>query len=72
MTSQGTMDKDVNENIKRIMELNPVGKCALHKDLRCYHDRLSDMHFELTEQKVRIWAVKIVCPTRFHSQHLCS
>jgi hypothetical protein len=66
------MDEDVNNNIKCIMELNPVGKCALHNNLCCYHDRLSDMHFELTEQKVQIWAVKIVCLTLLQSQCLCS
>lgn len=58
--SQGQHDVKLNDWVQMIELKYPVGLCPEHPDIRCFHYRPADNHFELTRTRMLVWANQIV------------
>ncbi|KAJ7817524.1 hypothetical protein B0H13DRAFT_1922872 [Mycena leptocephala] len=56
-------DEGLEEEMEKLAERYPPGVCSEHPMISCYHDRLSDLHFELDRNRKIVWAAAIPCVT---------
>lgn len=58
---QAKLDPELESWAQRIEEKYHAGLCELHPELRCFHHRVSDLHFDLDCRPRRlVWAAAIV------------
>jgi hypothetical protein len=46
--------------MEKLAERYPPGVCSEHPTISCFHDRLTDLHFELDRNRKIVWAAAIV------------
>ncbi|KDQ07388.1 hypothetical protein BOTBODRAFT_48825 [Botryobasidium botryosum FD-172 SS1] len=51
---------DVNDVIAFLEHKYSVGRCREHSNIRCFHDRATNLHHELTKLKLLVWAKAII------------
>lgn len=68
LTYHKTFDDKVASTVGEIMRLYTVGLCARHPDMRCFHHKPSDLHFELTRPRINVWAAAYVSAIILGSQ----
>ncbi|KAJ6549184.1 hypothetical protein B0H10DRAFT_2242995 [Mycena sp. CBHHK59/15] len=52
-------DEGLEEEMEKLAERYPPGVCSDHPTISCFHDRLSDLHFELDRNRKIVWAAAI-------------
>ncbi|KAJ7133259.1 hypothetical protein C8R44DRAFT_870669 [Mycena epipterygia] len=50
---------DGEEEIEKLQEMYKPGVCSLHPDVACFHNRLTNLHYELDRSKSIVWAAAI-------------
>ncbi|KAJ7868808.1 hypothetical protein B0H14DRAFT_3583633 [Mycena olivaceomarginata] len=56
-------DEGLEEEMEKLAERYPPGVCSEHPTISCFHDRLTDLHFELDRNRKIVWAAAILCVT---------
>ncbi|KAI0691620.1 hypothetical protein C8Q76DRAFT_758677 [Earliella scabrosa] len=51
-----TLDESLAPIVERLKETYPIGCCALHPGIRCFHYSPMDWHFDLDNAKLKVWA----------------
>ncbi|KAJ7880816.1 hypothetical protein B0H14DRAFT_3858023 [Mycena olivaceomarginata] len=52
-------DEGLEEEMEKLAERYPPGVCSEHPTISCFHDRLTDLHFELDRNRKIVWAAAI-------------
>ncbi|KAF8582711.1 hypothetical protein K439DRAFT_1661620 [Ramaria rubella] len=57
--SKPKLDHELEDIVSVLEAKYPVGGCPDHPDKRCFHHRLTDLHFDLVRVRLLVWASQI-------------
>lgn len=58
--AQGTRDEVLMEVFEKLKSMYPVGYCAEHPNIACFHNRTTKQAWELTRLALLAWSGQIV------------
>jgi hypothetical protein len=57
---QVSLDDQLSPIVEKLNDMYQFGACETHPDIRCFHYRPNDWHFDLDSNRIKVWANAIV------------